>query len=158
MREAQARLFYILFGTLSLWWGFRQLNGRTAALMALLLGIFAVLALREGWLGVHRLALFLAFGLAGYGVLTYAPGGWMMLGILGYATFSYFARQRADLPRDPLLRRRRWQRLGLLHLLVFLLATLFAGLEGTLSPWWYLAWAVDFAFLILGSRSAQTTE
>lgn len=143
------RLFGVLWGTFGLSWGFFYAQAKLPGWGALLLGAFSLLAIREYWERFPRFALIMAFSLAMFGVLGSAQGGWMMVGVLGYATFYHITYVRSSLQRLPSKGVYHAGRLGMVHFITFLIATLFSWLEKSLSPIWYVAWALDFLFILL---------
>lgn len=141
------RLFNVLWGTFNLSWGFFHAQANWLGWSALLLGFFSLLAIREHWERFPRSALIIAFSLATFGVLGSVQGGWMMAGVIGYATFYYLSRLRRM--RDLSLQKTYAWRLGALHVAAFLMATLFSSLEGSLSPSWYVTWGLNFLAISL---------
>nr|BAL54971.1 hypothetical protein HGMM_F22C05C17 [uncultured Chloroflexota bacterium] len=146
------RVFSVLWGTFCLSWGFFSSRLPLPGWGALILGLFSLLALRERWERFPRLAFLLAFSLAIFGVLGNGQGGWMMMGVLGYVTFYYISFRLATARRALWREGQQHARLGAVHGMTFLLATLFSWLEGSLSLIWYLAWASDFLALLYFSR------
>jgi hypothetical protein len=139
------RLFYLFWGTAGLAWGLFHSSWPSGAWLAAGLGILTFFLLHEypeQRLFFSRLTLLICFVLGVLGLWNNAPGGWMMIGLLGYATLYALVASRAVLPRA-LSQRHFWRRLFLLHLLIFLLSTLLSWLERGLSPSWYLAWGAD---------------
>ncbi len=149
------RLFYLFWGTFGLAWGFFQAKAGVLAWSAMGLGALSWLALREYWERFPRLALSLSFALAAFGIFNHVQGGWMMIGVLGYATFYHLFYYRTTPPTQSRITQTYfWRRLGVLHLLTFLMATLFAWLEKSLSPIWYVVWIVNFLFLLIFTRKS----
>ncbi|MEJ5241113.1 MAG: hypothetical protein WHS87_07945 [Anaerolineales bacterium] len=148
-------LFYLFWGTFGLAWGFFQAKAGVLGWSVIGLGALSWLALREHWGRFPRLALSLSFVLAAFGVLNNVQGGWMMVGVLGYATFYHLSQNRPAPPTpNKAAQTYFWRRLGLLHLLTFLMATLFAWLEKSLSPIWYAFWSVDFIIIFILLRKS----
>ncbi len=153
------RLFYLLWGTIGLAWGLFHSSWPSGAWLVAGLGILLFFLLREYLdpeqrLLLSRLALLISFILGALGLWNNAPGGWMMLGLLGYATLYALIASRAVLPRA-LSQRHFWRRLFFLHVLTFLLATLLSWLERGLSPLWYLAWGADLGIGLLYRTEAR---
>ncbi len=145
------RLFYLLWGTTGLAWGLFHSSWPSGAWLVVGLGILTFFLLREypeQRLLLSRLVLLMSFVLSAVGLWNNAPGGWMMLGVLGYATLYALIASRAALPRA-LSPRHFWRRVFFLHVLTFLLATLLSWLERGLSPLWYLAWGADLGIGLL---------
>ncbi|MFO3796034.1 MAG: hypothetical protein ACK8QZ_01955 [Anaerolineales bacterium] len=142
------RLFGVLWGTFGLSWGFFSAQANLLGWGALVLGVFSLLAIREYWERFPRFALIIAFGLAMLGVLGGTQGGWMMVGVLGYATFLHLTRLRSTLLRLPSKGTYHAGRLGVVHFVTFLVATFFSWLEKSLSPIWYVAWALDLLVIL----------